>query len=628
MLLIVSFSLMILLLLLIFTKIELINGFHNMKYFQNCFSINNNNKILFNQNGKTELYLFQGQNNNNNNNNNDEENNRIMEPMFSLNYDPLELPDSETFERDLEDILMERALRFYDKSVIKNKEKCYLVGLDDKSEIRNDYINKKIVFTMEESLTELSELAGAAGLTVIGSTYQRMQKPDIQYYIGQGKTKDIRNAMIKHNCACVIFDAELSPSQQKNLELTFNQDRSKDKMQIKVIDRTALILDIFAQHARTREGQLQVQLAILTYRLPRLTNMWSHLERQSAGSRGKSNGGVGLRGPGEKQLESDRRLMKSKISILNQAIDSVRRHRAMHRNRRRRLGMPVIALVGYTNSGKSTLLNTFTNAGVLAADMLFATLDPTTRLVQVPGMKYPDILLTDTVGFIQKLPTNLVAAFRATLEEISEADILLHIADISNDAWKKQEAAVLKELSDMGLSDKPVVTVWNKIDTVPNFKEFIKYEAKKRGNTVALSAITGEGFDELLNTLEIVLSSKMEYISMTISYDQNSIMNSIHSLGSIEEIQYLDDGIFVRAHIPKFLHKQILNLDEKKKNNKSLDDDDFDWKQLAKGRHDALKELNLFDDDSDNYDIVIIDDDDNDNNNNNVHKNKSVYILD
>ncbi len=526
------------------------------------------------------------------------------EPMFSVSYDPLELPSPMTLERDLEDMLMERALRFYDKKIVRQYEKCYLVGLEDRSLLYNDngydsdsdsddYVYKNngtvIHFTLEESLAELSELAGAAGLEVVGSTYQRVAKPNLEYYIGVGKTKDIAKNMARHQCTCVIFDAELSPSQQKNLELAFNQDNSNRrdvKKQIKVIDRTALILDIFAQHARTKEGQLQVQLALMTYRLPRLTNMWTHLERQSGGARGKSSGGVGLRGPGEKQLESDRRQMKMKISILNRAIDAVRRHRSMHRSRRRRLGLPVVALVGYTNSGKSTLLNMLTNAGVFVADMLFATLDPTTRLVRMRGLKNPDILLTDTVGFIQKLPTNLVAAFRATLEEISEADVLLHVCDVSNDAWRKQEAAVLKELSDMGLSDKPLVTVWNKIDLIPDSKEFVKYEATKRGNGAAISSLTGEGMDSLTKALEDALSSKMESIGTIISYDHATLLNSIYNLGVLDEVEYLDEGIYIRGKVPLFLKQQIESLYN---SNVNMEDKKgvFDWKGLAKGRHSA-----------------------------------------
>lgn len=310
------------------------------------------------------------------------------EAMYSVSYDILEAPNVASISRDLEDMLLKRSLRFLHNSKVSStgnqREICYIVGLEDKSLISND--SRSLSFSMEESLSELSELSGAAGLLVAGSTYQRVQQPNLEYYIGPGKTKEIAKAMAKLKCTCVIFDTELSPSQQKNLEISLNEDSStkassnKKKTKIKVIDRTALILDIFAQHARTREGQLQVQLALLLYRLPRLTNMWSHLERQSAGARGKSNGGVGLRGPGEKQLESDRREMKKKISILNKAIDQVRRHRSIQRLRRRRLGYPVIALVGYTNAGKSTVLNTMTNAGVYVEDMLFATLDPTTRL--------------------------------------------------------------------------------------------------------------------------------------------------------------------------------------------------------------------------------------------------------
>lgn len=241
------------------------------------------------------------------------------EPMFTVSYDPLEPPSFLTFERDLEDFLMARARKYLEGSSHR-REECYIVGLEDKSLTSDE---EQIKFSMEESLIELSELAGAAGLSVVGSSFQRLAKPNADYYIGPGKLKEILTAMKRIQCRCVIFDTELSPGQQKNLEKAFNQENYKtSNAQIKVLDRTALILDIFAQHARTREGQLQVQLALLTYRLPRLTNMWTHLERQSAGARGRSNGGVGLRGPGEKQLESDRREMRGKIAMLNRAINS------------------------------------------------------------------------------------------------------------------------------------------------------------------------------------------------------------------------------------------------------------------------------------------------------------------
>ena len=308
------------------------------------------------------------------------------EAMYSVSYDPLEMPTQKTKDRDLEDSLKERAMRFFDNRLVRTEETCYLVGLEDKTSPSGAEIGSNgRFFTMEESLSELSELAGAAGLKVLGSTYQRIYEPNPQYFIGEGKVKEIVRNIDRLKCSCVIFDSELSPSQQKNLELIFNQDKKqqnnkKSPKYVKVIDRTALILDIFAQHAKTKEGQLQVRLALLLYRLPRLTKMWSHLERQTSASKGRSNGGVGLRGPGEKQLESDRREMKTKISLLKREIDSLRNHRSIHREKRRRLGIPIISLVGYTNSGKSSLLNAMTKGGVFAADMLFATLDPTTRM--------------------------------------------------------------------------------------------------------------------------------------------------------------------------------------------------------------------------------------------------------
>jgi GTP-binding protein HflX len=649
------------------------------------------------------------------------------EPIYSVSYDPLGNPNQLTFERDLEDLLIERGNRFYDEKMVRCDETCYLVGLDDKSrwtarkrkthltnngdddgdddgddkmsEMIEKLMNKvgdtdddfdddereyitsdlsmiddidgtmndeestptveitsinRLQFSMEESLAELSELAGAAGLTVVGSTYQRVTEPNIQYYIGAGKTRDIHKNMQKLKCTCVIFDTELTPSQQKNLEIVFNeavstnpkQKNKKSKDVVKVVDRTALILDIFAQHAKTKEGQLQVRLALLTYRLPRLTNLWTHLERQSAGSKGTCSGGVGLRGPGEKQLESDKREMKAKICALNKAIKAVQRHRSVHRSRRRRMGLPVVALVGYTNSGKSTLLNSLTNsAEVYTADMLFATLDPTTRLVRMAGLKNPDLLITDTVGFIQKLPTHLIAAFRATLEELDEADVLLHVTDISNDDWRKQEASVLTELHNMGLSNKPLITVWNKVDLVPERLEYLKLEATKRASTICLSARSGEGIESLTGVMEAALSSQMESFSVHLPYGSqtSSMIDTLHRVAVVDEITYGDSTVFIRASAPAYLHRRMVTwgvdpnsyvyaseyedepqsyddpleqldmdlddldgtfdledleeLDESGRrgaaavSQPTIIDHDIDWKQLAKGRHSAKQSM-------------------------------------
>lgn len=482
-----------------------------------------------------------------------------IEPMYTQNYDPLSPPNPYTSERDLEDMLLDRSLRYMDKALLSktDNEKCYLVGLEDKSLGERGDDTK---FTMEESLTELSELSGAAGLSVVGSTYQRVDRPNIEYYIGRGKVKEISRTMMRNRCCCVVFDTELTPSQQKNLEISFSQEQSfkgSGKVQVKVLDRTALILDIFAQHARTREGQLQVQLALMTYRLPRLTNMWTHLERQSAGARGKTNGGVGLRGPGEMQLESDKREMRGKISKLRKAIDGVRHVRSMHRKRRRRLGVPVIALVGYTNAGKSSILNYLTESGVFAADILFATLDPTTRIVRLPGIKVPEVLLTDTVGFVQKLPTNLVAAFRATLEEISEADILIHVTDITNEARRKQEAAVLRELGQMGLTKTPVITVWNKIDMVPKLKEYYKYEARKREQTVAFSSKTGEGMEDLTNALQSTIYASLERLELSLSYAEINILSILYRIGVVESVEYKAESVEVICRVPNYLKEQL-----------------------------------------------------------------------
>jgi GTPase len=339
-----------------------------------------------------------------------------------------------------------------------DREVCVLVGVDVTSRKKMG----KRIFGIKDSMNELGRLAETAGMQVAGIVTQQLSAPFSGTYIGTGKVGEVRSEMQAAGCKTCIFDDELSPAQQRTLENAFGGE-SKG---IKVIDRTALILDIFAQHAATREGQLQVELALYQYRLPRLTRMWTHLERQSG------SGGVGLRGPGETQLESDRRLINARIVKLRKEIDLVRNHRTRQRSARRaNVGLPVVALIGYTNAGKSTVLNAFTGSNVLAADALFATLDPTTRRAKLVGLKLsPEILVTDTVGFVQNLPTQLVAAFRATLEEAAEADVLVHVVDASI-PWKlmsQQITAVNNVLKQIGADGKPTIVALNKIDLLPD----------------------------------------------------------------------------------------------------------------------------------------------------------------
>ncbi|MSQ61421.1 MAG: GTPase HflX [Dehalococcoidia bacterium] len=315
-------------------------------------------------------------------------------------------------------------------------ERAYLVGVS---------LHDGRSWDIADSLDELAQLAATAGAQVVGRTSQRRERPDSATFIGKGKLQEIVAERETLDYTLVIFDDELSPSQQRNLE---------NALKVKVLDRTALVLDIFAARARTREGGLQVELAQLDYLLPRLAGQWSHLERLE--------GAIGTRGPGETQIETDRRLARSRITHLKAQIEDVRRHRTLYRHRRAKQGIPVIALVGYTNAGKSTLMNALSGADVLAENKLFATLDPVTRRISLPEVGAA--LLTDTVGFIQKLPTGLVDAFRATLEELEEADILLHVVDITHPAVTEQSATVERTLDDLGLADKPRITVLNKAD--------------------------------------------------------------------------------------------------------------------------------------------------------------------
>ncbi len=327
------------------------------------------------------------------------------------------------------------------------EDRAYLVGLEHRAgDGRRDRR-----MSAQESLRELARLARTAGATVVGQTLQRRRHPDPATYIGSGKLEEVREGRALNGYNVVIFDEQLSPAQQLRLELA---------LEVKVLDRSALILDIFAGRARTREATLQVELAQHEYLLPRLRGQWQHLERLE--------GAIGARGPGETQLETDRRLIGARIARLKRQIEAVRGQRALHRRRRRSVGIPVVALVGYTNAGKSSLLQALAGAEVFVADALFATLDPLTRRITATGAEGGDatFLLTDTVGFIQKLPAQLVSAFRATLEELDSADLLLHVVDVATPAAEAQAAAVLETLDDLGLSALPVLTALNKVDAM------------------------------------------------------------------------------------------------------------------------------------------------------------------
>ncbi|MBM3148653.1 MAG: GTPase HflX [Chloroflexi bacterium] len=357
-------------------------------------------------------------------------------------------------------------------------EQAFLVGVEPKNSDSN--------WPIEGSMAELSYLAQTAGAQVVGKLTQKVESPSPSHYLGKGKLKELIAIRQQYPYSVVIFNDELSPRQQRNLE---------DALQVKVIDRTALILDIFARRAKTREGQLQVELAQHQYLLPRLAGQWSHLERLG--------GGIGTRGPGESQLETDRRLIRNRIHRLNTQIEAVRQHRALYRQKRKKNRIPVVALVGYTNAGKSTLLNALSNAGVPVENRLFSTLDPVTRRLTLPDKRY--FLLTDTVGFIHKLPPSIVAAFRATLEELEEADLLLHIVDITHINAPEQFQTVEKILADLHLDTKPRLVVVNKLDLVVQGEAELKSISLPLTlphiQAVMVSAYKAWGLDELLHKI-------------------------------------------------------------------------------------------------------------------------------
>lgn len=393
---------------------------------------------------------------------------------------------------------------------------------------------------VEESLEELTRLAETAGLNVVGQTIQRFDQPHTATYIGPGKVEEIKILVEELKVGVIIFDDELLPRQQRELEKAFGED-------VKVIDRTALILDIFALHAQTREGKLQVELAQLEYRVPRLTRMWTHLARQAGGRAGGSSGGVGLRGPGETQLETDRREIGRRIATIKKQLDSVRAHRERHRSKRQQTELQVVAIVGYTNAGKSTLLNQISGSNVLSVDMLFATLDPTTRKVEMPGGR--ELLFTDTVGFIQKLPTEIVAAFRATLEEIIDANILLHVVDATHPQAAAQVEAVEDTLAELEVDHLPCVVALNKIDLLPEGVNPVQ-SLGITDPAVLVSARTGQGIEALMVAIEAAMVGSLQPIHVLIPYNRGDLLSLFHERGQVDGEDHGTEGFVLYGRLP------------------------------------------------------------------------------
>jgi len=410
----------------------------------------------------------------------------------------------------------------------RNHERAILIGLEQ------DGVSK---WDLRDSMEELAELANSAGAEVVDTITQKLQKPTAPYYIGKGKAELIKDSLQDRQVTSVIFNDELSPAQGRNLE---------NLLARKVLDRTQLILDIFAQRARSREGRLQIELAQLQYLLPRLTGMWEHLSRQT--------GGIGMRGPGETQLEVDRRRVQERIARLERELESVRKTRAVQRQGRKRHQWPVASVVGYTNAGKSTLLNLLTGADVVAENRLFATLDPTTRSFTLPNKQR--VLLTDTVGFLRKLPHTLIESFKATLEEVSEADLLIHVVDLSHARVDDQMEAVDKVTKELDAYGKQTLIVFNKIDNLPD-RELAETYVKRFSGSVAISARTGEGVNRLVQALQDALSSWRLRLHFRIPTKESALLAEIHRVGHVLELKYEGNDAVIVAHVPPHLEAKL-----------------------------------------------------------------------
>ena len=405
------------------------------------------------------------------------------------------------------------------------KEKVILVGV---STNQNDDI--------AQSLKELEELVETAGAACVGKIIQNRVNIHPGNYVGKGKVEEIKELVYALDATGIVCDDELSPSQLNNLE---------SELDCKVMDRTMVILDIFASRATTSEGKLQVELAQLKYRAVRLVGLRNSLSRLG--------GGIGTRGPGEKKLEMDRRLIRTRIAQLKKELVDVRRHRDLAREQRGKSHIKVAAIVGYTNAGKSTLLNTLTGADVLEEDQLFATLDPTTRILDLPEGQ--QILLTDTVGFIRKLPHHLIEAFKSTLEEAKFADLILHVIDASNPHWPEQMHVVYETLGQLGAEGKKIITLFNKVDRAETALEGLK--DFKADYNLRISAKFGDGLDELKKLLEEILIEEQVYIERLYDYNQASLIQLIREYGQVEAEEYLPEGISIKAHVPMEIYNKV-----------------------------------------------------------------------
>lgn len=401
-------------------------------------------------------------------------------------------------------------------------ERAILIGMEWG---RNDSL-----WTVDDSLEELKQLADTAGATVIKKFIQKRPKPDPAFFIGRGKVQELALYAQQENIDLCIFDDELSPAQQRNIESV---------MGIRILDRTALILDIFAQRARTNEGKLQVELAQLQYTLPRIMGKGLMLSRLG--------GGIGTRGPGETKLEVDRRRIRDRIAFIKDQIEKVKAVRSLHRSKRKKNNVFEVSLVGYTNAGKSTLLNTLTNSDIYAKDQLFATLDPTTRQLTLPNKQ--EIIITDTVGFIQRLPHQLIAAFRSTLEVVTEADLLVHVIDVSHELYKEQAAAVHEVLKEIGAETKPVITVYNKIDKLPPDSKLADRLALEE-DTICISAAKKLNLETLQQMIEKHLKSKAVEVTLCIPYAETAKAAQLHETANVLEQEYTENGTVMKVILP------------------------------------------------------------------------------